>query len=246
MAGIIFHAFSDCPMRPFSPLSVLVGCLLAGSAPQVVGQPAPAAASSWYVGVAAARHRFAQPETVHTDGAATPYLLQPVQVVLGYRFANGQRLEAGFLYSRRAAAAASQRVYSADNRDYYYYSNEAAQAFAVSVLFSRPLLSPAPARRWQLDGRMGLSYLSTRFTEKYYFALAQDPGPSPPAYAERRHLGDLPVAAGLAASYRLGPHLDLTADASAYASWVLALGRAFGATGSLVGAGGGVGLRYNL
>lgn len=233
-------------MRPFHPISILVGYLLAGGATQAVGQTAPAAASSWYVGAAAAFHRYAQPETVHTDGAATPYLLQPVQVLLGHRFTNGLRLEAGFLFSRQAAAATTKRVYSADNRDYYYYTNDAAQAFAVSVLLCLPLLPPAPVRRWQLDGRVGLSYLNTRFTEKYYFVLAQDPGPTPPAYAERRHLNDLPIAAGLAASYRLGPHLDLTGDASAYASWVLAIGRALGATGSPVGAGGGIGLRYNL
>lgn len=232
-------------MRPFYTLSFLVGYLMAGGTPRAVGQTAPAAPSSWYVGAAAAFHRYAQPETVHTDGAATPYLLQPVQVLLGHRFANGRRLEAGFLYGRQAAAT-TKRVYSTDNRDYYYYSNDNAQAFAVSVLLCLPLLPPAPARRWQLDGRVGLSYVNTRFTEKYYFVLTQDPGPTPPAYAERRHLNDLPIAAGLAASYRLGPHLDLTADASAYASWVLAIGRAFGAKGSPVGAGGGIGLRYNL
>lgn len=230
-------------MRPFHALPTVVGCLLAGSSPPAVGQTVPAAPSSWYVGAAAAFHRYAQPETVHTDGAATPYLLQPVQVLLGHRFASGKRLEAGFLY-RRQAAATTQRVYSAGNRDYYYYANDDAQAFAVSVLLCLPLLPPT--RRWQLDGRVGLSYLNTRFTEKYYFVLTQDPGPTPPVYAERRHLNDLPVVAGLAASYRLGPHLDLTADASAYASWVLAIGRAFGATGSPVGAGGGIGLRYNL
>lgn len=233
-------------MRYFRTLPALTSYLLASSVSGAAAQTAPVPASSWYVGVAAACHRYAQPETVHIDGAATPYQLQPAQVLLGRRFANGRRLEAGFMYSRRAAAANSHRVYSDDNRDYYYYSNEAAQAFTVSVLLSTPLLPPAPASRWQLDGRVGLIYLKTRFIEKYYFVLTQNPGPTPPAYEERRNLGDLPVTAGLAASYRLGPHLDLTADASAHASWVLSIARAFGASGPLVGGGGGIGLRYNL
>jgi hypothetical protein len=233
-------------MRLFYNLPALTSYLLLGPLPGAA-QTAPAVmpTSSWYVGIGAAYHRYAQPETVHTAGAATPYLLQPAQVLLGHRFANGRSLEAIFMRSQRAAPANSDRVYTSRG-DYYYYSNEAVQAFAVSVVLRTPLLHPAATSRWQLDGRVGLTYLMGHFTQKYYNVLALNPGPTAPTTENRRALGDLPITAGLAASYRLSPHLDLTADASAHVSWVLCVVKLFGTSGSPVGGGGGIGLRYSL
>ena len=233
-------------MRCFYTLPAITCCLLAGGLSGAVAQTAPGAASSWYFAATAAYHRYAQPETVHTEGTATPYQLQPAQVLLGHHFANGRSLEASFMRSQRAEPANSSRVYSDTNRDYYYYSTEAAQTLAVSVLFRVPLLRPAAESRWQLDGRVGLTYLLTRFTEKYYYVLTANPNPTPPTFDEQRRLGDLPITAGLATSYRLSPRLDLTADASAHLSWVLCVAKLFGTSGSPVGGGGGIGLRYNL
>lgn len=235
-------------MRPLHNLPALTSFLLLGALPGATAQTAPAAppASSWYIGVTAAYHRYAQPETVHTAGTATPYLLQPVQVLLGHRFANGRSLQIDFMQSQRTASANSDRVYTDDNRYYYYYSNEAVQAFAVSMVLRMPLLKSTTAIRWRLDSQLGLSYLMTRFTEKYHYVSTQNPGPTAPWFEKRRGLGDLPITVGLSASYRLSPHLDLTADASTHVSWVLCIARAFGTSGSPVGGGGGFGLRYNL
>ncbi|GAA4047241.1 hypothetical protein GCM10022409_36750 [Hymenobacter glaciei] len=232
-------------MHHFYSLPALTSYLLAGSL-SGAAQTAPAPASAWYVAATAAYHRYAQPETVHTDGTASPYLLQPAQVLLGHRFATGVGLEAGVMHSQRAEPTNSARVYSDANRDYYYYSTEAVQSFAVSLLFRAPLLHPAAESRWQLDSRVGLTYLMTRFTEKYFYVLTANPDPTPPTLEKQRHLGDLPITTGLAASYRLSPHLELTADASAHVSWVLGIARLFGTSGLPVGGGGGVGLRYNL
>ena len=234
-------------MRLFYSLPALTSYLLLGTL-SGAAQTAPAVQpiSSWYVGVAASYHRYAQPETVHTAGAATPYLLQPAQVLLGYQFANGRSLEASFMHSQRTAPANCNRVYTDNDSYYYYYSTEAVQAFAVSVVLRTPLLHPATASRWQLDSRLGLTYLKTRFTQNYYYVATQNPGPATPWFEERRALGDLPITAGLAASYRLSPHLDLTADASAHVSWVLCIARIFGTSGSPVGGGGGIGLRYSI
>lgn len=233
-------------MRHLYRLPALTSCLLAASLSGAVAQTTSAPASSWYVAAGAAYHRYAQPETVHTNGTTSPYQLQPAQMLLGHRFANGRSLEAGFMRSQRAAAASSNRVYSDTNRDYYYYSTEGAQTVAVSVLFRVPLLRPAAESRWRLDSRVGLTYLMTRFTEKYYYVIAANPDPTPPTLEKQRRLGDLPITTGLAASYRLGPHLELTADASAHVSWILGIARLFGTSGSPVGGGVGGGLRYNL
>lgn len=237
-----FQAF---PMRLLYSLLALTSYLVAGSLVGAVAQTFPAPASSWYVAVGASYHRYAQPETVHSNGTSSPYQLQPAQVLVGHRFPKGPSLEAGFMQYQRAAPANSDPVYTSDD-DFYYYSNEAVKAFAASVLLRAPLLPPATNSRWQLDGRVGFTYVMTHFTEKYYSVLARNPGVTFPSREERRSLGDLPVTAGLAASCRISRHLQLTADASAHASWVLCIARLFGTSGSPVGGGGGVGLRYNL
>ncbi|MBO2008891.1 hypothetical protein [Hymenobacter negativus] len=231
-------------MRPLYGLFVLTGSLVVGSFTGAIAQTSSSAVPGWYVAAGAAYHRYAQPETVHTKGTASPYELQPVQILVGRQFANGYGLEAGFMQAQRAASANSDPVYT-DSGDYYYYSTEAVQAFAVSMLLRKSLL-PVTASRWQLDGRAGLTYVMTRFTEKYYNVLALNPTTTIPYSGRQRKLGDLPVTIGLAASYHISPRLALTADASAHISWVLCIARVFGTSGSPVGGGGGIGVRYSL
>jgi hypothetical protein len=231
-------------MRPIHSLFVLTGSLVVGSFTGAVAQASSSVVPRWYFAAGAAYHRYAQLGTVHTKGTASPYELQPVQVLVGHQFANGYSLEAVFMQARRAASANSDPVYTGRG-NYYYYSTEAVQAFAVSMLLRKPLL-PVAAGRWQLDGRAGLTYVMTRFTEKYYDVLALNPTPTMPYPEKQRKLGDLPVTVGLAASYRISPHLALTADASAHISWVLCIAKLFNTPGSVAGGGGGIGVRYSL
>jgi hypothetical protein len=232
-------------MRSRWSLLALTTGLVVGNLTTASAQAAPAAAAGWYVAAEAACHRFAQPETVHTEGTTSPYLLLPAQVLIGRRFSSGLGVEAGFMYHQREAPATSAPQYP-DPSHFYYYSNEAVQAFAATLLLRAPLLHPAARSRWQLDGKMGLTYLDGHFTEKFYSGWALAPDPPAPDRERRRRLGDLPITLGLGASYRLGSHLQLTADASAHVSWVLCIAKLFGTSGSPVGGGGGIGLRYTL
>lgn len=237
--------FQTLLMRLTYILPALASYLTLSNVPGAFAQISPLPTASWYGAVEASYHQFAQPETVHTEGTYSPYLLKPVQVLVGHRFAKGYSLEVGFMRYQREAPAISDPVYKSGG-DYYYYSNEAVQAFAASLLLRAPLLHPAAASRWQLDGRCGITYLMTRFTQKFYSVRAPNPRINEPTLEERRNLGDIPITTGLVASYRISPHMDLTADASAHISWVLCIARAFGTSGSPIGGGGGIGLRYNL
>ncbi|WP_201981978.1 hypothetical protein [Hymenobacter rubidus] len=232
-------------MRLLYSFFALTSYLVAGNSVSTTAQTLPCHSSYWYAGVKASYHQYAQPETVHGSGNSSPYLLKPAQVLVGYRFSQGQSVEVSFMKYQREAPANSNRTYL-DRGDYYYYSNEAVEAFAISALLAVPLVHPSEASHWQLDGRIGGSYVITRFTEKYYNVLAINPGITYPTLEERRKLGDLPLTLGLAGSYIVGSHLAVTADASAHVSWILCVVKLFGTSGSPVGGGGGIGLRYNL
>jgi hypothetical protein len=232
-------------MRLLYSLPALICYLITGHLTGAAAQNISASTASWYVAAGASYQQYAQPETVHSTPATSPYLLQPAQVLVGRRFASGASLEAGFMQSQRAAPATSEIIQTSDD-DFYYYSTEAVKAFAVSVLLRKPLLPATTGTRWQLDSRVGLAYMKTSFTQKYYHERTRNQGPAFPVNEERRRLGDLPITLGVGASYRIGHHLQLTADASAHVSWILCIVKIFGTSGSPIGGGGGIGVRYNF